>query len=139
MPFLQRVLGEFRLIPLVMGDQNYDDAIEIGEAIARILRHEKALVVASSDLSHYYPAEVAEKMDNRVIRQVNNYNYEELWNDIEMKHSEACGAGPIVAAMIATRKMNANKSEVLLYRHSGHVTGDNTAVVGYLSAVMYRV
>ncbi len=139
LPFLQRILGEFRLIPLVMGDQNYDDAVEVGEIIARILRHEKALVVASSDLSHYYPAAVAEKMDSRIIRHVNNFDYESLWNDIEAKRAEACGAGPIVSTMVATKKMGANKSEVLLYRHSGHVTGDESAVVGYLSAVMYRI
>ena len=139
LPFLQRVLGEFRLIPLVMGDQNYDDAVTLGESIAKILRHEKALLVASSDLSHYYPAAVAEKMDNRVIRHVNNFDYEGLWDDIEMRRAEACGAGPIISVMVAAHKMSANKSEVLLYRHSGHVTGDNSAVVGYLSAAMYHI
>ncbi len=139
LPFLQRVLGEFRLLPLVMGDQNYDDAVELGETLGRLLRAEKALVVASSDLSHYYPAETAEMLDSRVIRHVNNFDYENLWNDIEFKRAEACGAGPIVAAMVAAKKMNANRSEVLMYRHSGHVTGDTSAVVGYLSAVLYHV
>ena len=62
LPFLQRTLGEFELIPIVMGDQNYDCSFNLGEAIAKLVRHENALVVASTDLSHYYPASEAEKM-----------------------------------------------------------------------------
>ncbi len=139
LPFLQRVLGEFNLIPIVMGDQNYDYSAELGEALAKVLRHEKALIVASSDLSHYYPASEAERMDRRIIERINAYDYEGLWDDIETKLVEACGAGPMVATMIASRKMGANKGEVLMYRHSGDVTGDRSAVVGYLSAAFYRI
>ncbi len=57
LPFLQRILGEFELIPIVMGNQTYDIGFNLGEAIAKLIRHEKALIIASSDLSHYYPAE----------------------------------------------------------------------------------
>ena len=138
LPFLQRVLGEFELIPIVMGDQNYDYAVELGEALAKVLRHEDSLVVASSDLSHYYPASEAERMDRRVADRINAYDHEGLWDDVEMRRAEACGAGPMVAAMVAARKMGANKAEVLMYRHSGDVTGDRSAVVGYLSAALYR-
>ena len=138
LPFLQRVLGEFELIPIVMGDQNYDYAVELGEALAKVLRHEDSLVVASSDLSHYYPASEAERMDKLIADRIRAYDYEGLWDDVEMRRAEACGAGPIVAAMVAARKMGANKAEVLMYRHSGDVTGDHSAVVGYLSAALYR-
>jgi hypothetical protein len=139
LPFLQRVLGEFKLIPVVMGDQNYDHAVDLGEALAKVLRHQNALVVASSDLSHYYPASEAERMDRRVADRINNYDYEGFWDDIETHRSEACGAGPIVAAMVAARKLGANKAEVLMYRHSGDVTGDRSGVVGYLAAALYHV
>ncbi|HHM23625.1 MAG TPA: AmmeMemoRadiSam system protein B [Bacteroidetes bacterium] len=138
LPFLQRVLGEFELIPLVMGDQNYDYAVELGEVLAKVLRHEKSLVVASSDLSHYYPASEAERMDRRVLDRINAYDYEGFWDDVETRRVEACGAGPIVAAMVAAKKMGANKAEVLMYRHSGDVTGDLSAVVGYMSAAFYH-
>ena len=138
LPFLQRVLGDFSLIPIVMGEQNYDYSVILGEALAKIFRHEKALIVASSDLSHYYPAEDAEGKDKKVANRINAFDYEGLWEDVESKSSEACGAGPIVAAMVAAKKRGASKAEVLLYQHSGDVTGDHSAVVGYLSAAIYR-
>lgn len=138
LPFLQRVLGDFNLIPIVMGDQSFDYSLVLGEALAKVLRHKKSLIVASSDLSHYYPASDAEAKDTNIINRINNFDYEGLWDDIESKTCEACGAGPIVAAMIAARKQGANKAEVLMYQHSGHVTGDQSAVVGYLSAAIYQ-
>jgi len=138
LPFLQRVLGDFRLIPIVMGDQNYDYSLALGEALAKVLRHQQALIVASSDLSHYYPYEEAKRMDQRVVDRVEAFDYEGLWNDIESRKSEACGYGPMVAAMVAAKKMGANRSAILMYRNSGDVTGDRSAVVGYLSAALYK-
>ena len=139
LPFLQRTIGEFQLIPVVMGDQTYDYGILLGEALAKLIRHENALIVASSDLSHYYPANEAERMDQRIVKLINAYDYDMLWDETESRSSEACGIGPMLAAMVAAKKLGANKSEVLLYQHSGNVTGDHTSVVGYLSAVLYRV
>ncbi|HDL19301.1 MAG TPA: AmmeMemoRadiSam system protein B [Bacteroidetes bacterium] len=139
LPFLQRTLGDFELVPIVMGDQIYDYGYELGEVVAKLVRHENALIVASSDLSHYYPAGEAEKMDKRIIKRVNAFDYDGLWDEIEAKNSEACGAGPMLACMVAAKKIGANKSEVLLYQHSGNVTGDHSEVVGYLSAVLYQV
>ena len=138
LPFLQRTLGEFELIPIVMGDQNYDNSFNLGEAIAKLVRHENALVVASTDLSHYYPASEAEKMDKRILNKIKAFDFDGFWDEIEGKNSEACGAGPVLATMAAARKLGANKSDVLLYQHSGNITGDHTAVVGYLSAVLYQ-
>jgi AmmeMemoRadiSam system protein B len=138
LPFLQRTLGEFELVPVVMGEQTYDAGYDLGEAIAKLIRHENALVVASSDLSHYHPANEAEKMDEKIINSLNAFNYDSFWDEIEVKNSEACGAGPILSCMVASRKLGANRSEVLLYQHSGNVTGDDSAVVGYLSAAFYQ-
>ena len=67
---MQRTLGEFELIPIVIGDQTYDSSFNLGEAIAKFVRHENTLVVASTDLSHYYPAGEAERMDNRIIDRI---------------------------------------------------------------------
>ncbi len=138
LPFIQRVLGDFELIPIIMGDQNYDNCVLLGEALAKVFRHQKTLIVASSDLSHYYPALDAEIKDKKVAKRINDFDYEGLWDDIESQASEACGAGPIVAAMYTAKKRGANKSEVLLYQHSGHITGDHSAVVGYLSAAIHK-
>jgi len=138
LPFIQRVLGDFELIPIIMGDQNFDNCILLGEALVKVFRHQKTLIVASSDLSHYYPALDAEIKDKKVVKRINAFDYEGLWDDIESQSSEACGAGPIVAAMYTAKKRGANKSEVLLYQHSGNITGDHSAVVGYLSAAIHK-
>lgn len=138
LPFLQRTLGEFELIPIVMGDQIYDYSFNLGEAIAKLVRHENALVVASTDLSHYYPASEAEKMDKKIINKIKAFDYDGFWDEIEGKNSEACGAGAVLACMTAARKLGANKSEIMLYQHSGNITGDHSAVVGYLSALLYQ-
>ncbi len=138
LPFIQRVLGDFELIPIIMGDQTFDNCILLGEALVKVFRHQKTLIVASSDLSHYYPALDAEIKDKKVVKRINAFDYEGLWDDIESQSSEACGAGPIVAAMYTAKKRGANKSEVLLYQHSGNITGDHSAVVGYLSAAIHK-
>ncbi|MCH8124838.1 AmmeMemoRadiSam system protein B [candidate division KSB1 bacterium] len=138
LPFIQRVLGDFELIPIIMGDQTFDNCILLGEALVKVFRHQKTLIVASSDLSHYYPALDAEIKDKKVVTRINAFDYEGLWDDIESQSSEACGAGPIVAAMYTAKKRGANKSEVLLYQHSGNITGDHSAVVGYLSAAIHK-
>ena len=77
-------------------------------------------------------------MDEKIINSLNAFNYDDFWDEIEAKNSEACGAGPILSCMVASRKLGANRSEVLLYQHSGNVTGDDSAVVGYLSAAFYQ-
>ncbi len=138
LPFIQRVLGDFELIPIIMGDQNFDNCVLLGEALVKVFRHQKTLIVASSDLSHYYPALDAEVKDKKIAKRINDFDYEGLWDDIESQSSEACGAGPIVAAMYTAKKRGANKSEVLLYQHSGNITGDHSAVVGYLSAAIHK-
>ena len=138
LPFIQRVLGDFELIPIIMGDQTFDNCILLGEALVKVFRHQKTLIVASSDLSHYYPALDAEIKDKKVVTRINAFDYEGLWDDIESQSSEACGAGPIVAAMYTAKKRGANKSEVLLYQHSVNITGDHSAVVGYLSAAIHK-
>lgn len=138
LPFLQRTLGKFELIPFVMGEQNYDNSFSLGEALAKLVRHENTLVIASTDLSHYYSASEAERMDKRIINRIKNFDYDGFWDEIESKNSEACGAGAVLACMVAAKKLGANKSKITLYRHSGNITGDHSAVVGYLSAALYQ-
>jgi MEMO1 family protein len=138
LPFLQTVLGDFRIVPIVMGIQELDVITALGEVLAAKLAGKNALIVASSDLSHYYEASQAEKLDRGVIDAIEKYDWRLLHDRISSGTSQACGAGPIMSCMYAARRLGANRSRVVQYTHSGKVTGDNAEVVGYLSAVFDR-
>jgi len=137
LPFLQFALEEFALVPIVMGEQGFNSSTGLGMALSKILKERDVLIVASSDLSHFYDSETAFKLDSRVVSRVNNLDHNGLSRDLEEKKSEACGMGPMIAVMYASKLAGAKFSKVLKYKNSGDVTGDKREVVGYLSAVMY--
>jgi AmmeMemoRadiSam system protein B len=134
LPFLRRVLPEAPIVPLVMGLQDRDTILDLAHALASVLAGKRALIVASSDLSHYQPARVAAELDGRVIRLIERFDVEGLLGAIEGVHEHACGGGPIAAAMWASRELGAVDGRVLTYGDSGDITGDKGAVVGYLAA-----
>ncbi len=138
LPFLQKALNHFKLVPIVMGDQKSDYCFKLGDILGDVLDGKNVLLVASTDLSHYYVYDVAIKLDKIVIDDVANFDEVKLMDDLEQQKCEACGGGPTVAVMRAAKKLGANKSEVLYYCNSGDVTGDKTGVVGYLSAVLFK-
>jgi AmmeMemoRadiSam system protein B len=138
LPFLQVVLGDFKLIPIVMGDQEKDTCIALAEILVGTLQDRNALIVASSDLSHYHSADEAEVLDNVVLSHVQGFDPNGLYSAISRGHCEACGFGPTVTAMLASRRLGADRSDIVKYAHSGEVSGDNDAVVGYMSAVQYK-
>jgi AmmeMemoRadiSam system protein B/AmmeMemoRadiSam system protein A len=137
LPFLQTVLGKFKLVAIVVGDQDYATCQALGQALAKVLEGEDALIVASSDLSHFHPYQEAVRLDNIVIGHVNSFDPEGLHKDLSSGVCEACGGGPIAATMIAAKGLGADKAQVLKYANSGDVTGDKSGVVGYMAAVMY--
>ncbi len=138
LPFLQHVLDDFRLIPVVMGNQNYDNILALSDALTKVLSGQNALIVASSDLSHYHPYDVAVRLDSIVIEHINNYAEDNLYDDLSTGVCEMCGGGPVISMMKACRNLGADKSKVILYRNSGDVTDERSQVVGYLAAMVYR-
>ncbi len=137
LPFLQQVFYDFSLLPIVMGNQDAANIEILADALAKLLAYKKALIVASSDLSHFHSYEKAKTMDNVVVEDVARYDYGKLAGDLQKGLCEMCGAGPVLVTMKACEKLGANKAKVLLYRNSGDVTGDRDQVVGYLSAMFY--
>lgn len=136
LPFLQRALGDFHLVPIVMGDQSYDSSRALGVALAKLLRGKQdTLIVASSDLSHYHPYDQAVKLDHKTLKAIEEWDYMSLSRNFEARVWEACGGAPIVAAMIAAERLGANQARLLRYANSGDVTGDKSRVVGYGSVV----
>lgn len=138
LPFLQRALGEFRLVPIVMGDQRYEAARALGTALAKAIEGSQTLIVASSDLSHFHRYEEAVRLDRRVLKAVEEWDYLTMARNFEQNIWEACGGGPIVAAMIAAERLGARQVRILKYANSGDVTGDRSQVVGYAAVAFFR-
>jgi AmmeMemoRadiSam system protein B len=136
LPFLQAVLQDFKIIPIVMGDQSKRNIDTLAKKLAEAADDETQ-IVASSDLSHFYSKSQADKLDSVVEKRVREFDFESLQFDLESHTCEACGGGPIVALMKAANLKNIRHSMVLSRTDSGDVTGDNSEVVGYLSAVFY--
>lgn len=137
LPFLQAVMPGFKLVPLVMGDQDLSAAQWLAEAVAACIGGKSVLVVASSDLSHFHSDAEARKLDHVIVDKVNGFDPEGLSLSLREGKCEACGGGPLVATMMIARRLGATSSRVLSYATSGDVTGDRGRVVGYLAAAQW--
>lgn len=134
LPFLQRVAPRAAIVPLVMGYQTADTVRQLAEALAAVLRGRRALLVASTDLSHYHDRAAAARLDAIVIDCVSRFDTDALQDALEIQPGHACGGGPTVAVMRAAALLGARHSALLAYADSGDVSGDPSAVVGYLAA-----
>ena len=136
LPFLRRVLPDIRIVPLVMGFQRRETAFALADAIAGAIDRRRAVLIASTDLSHYQSAATAAKLDARVIDRVRGFDAEGLMSLLEAFPEHACGGGPTVSVMRAAQLAGATEARVLKYADSGDVSGDKDAVVGYLAAAL---
>lgn len=139
LPFLQYVVGSFRLVPICMLDQSIEAAVRVGEALAEILRRrENVVLIASSDMTHYEPHERASRKDSIALERISMLDVEGLYEAIFEHEISMCGYGPVAAVLHACRKIGAERAEVLKYATSGDVAGDYSSVVGY-AAVEIRL
>ncbi len=136
LPFLQLTLGTFTLLPIVVGDQNRRYCKTLGNVIADMISGRKVLIVASSDLSHYYDYDAANEIDRVCMADISGSDPDKFMDDLEARRCEACGGGPISALMYAGRKLGKAHADILYHCNSGDATGDKNGVVGYLSAVI---
>jgi MEMO1 family protein len=125
-PFLQKVLKNFKLLPVVVGEA---DPEQIAKALANML-DDKTVVVASSDLSHYHPYSAAKELDSRCVKAICDVDVD------QMKTQEACGKTPVLVLMHLAR-LKGWKAQLLDYRNSGDATGDKDHVVGYTAVAFY--
>jgi AmmeMemoRadiSam system protein B len=134
LPFLKRVLPDVEIVPIVMGYQRRETAYAVADAIAGALKDRKAVLVASTDLSHYQNAPTAARLDRKVIQHVERFDPDGLMSLLEAEPAHACGGGPTVSVMRAAHALGAVDARVLRYGDSSDVSGDKDAVVGYLAA-----
>jgi AmmeMemoRadiSam system protein B/AmmeMemoRadiSam system protein A len=139
LPFLQRALGEFKLVPIIMGDQEYETCRALGLALAKEIQDYKTLIVASSDLSHFHSYAEAKQLDAKITSSVREWDYFNLYRNLKSGLCEACGGGPIISAMVAAESMGATEARLLKYANSGDIpAGDKSQVVGYASMALIR-
>jgi AmmeMemoRadiSam system protein B len=142
LPFIRRLLPDAAIVPLLMGYQTVETIRALAGALARVAAGPGVLLVASTDLSHYFDARTAEVLDRRVTDCVAACDPERLlqifeeYPEGERGRFVACGGGPAIAVMLAARAGGAQHGRVLKYMHSGQISGDNDGVVGYLAGAL---
>ena len=136
LPFVQRLAPGVPIVPVLMGYQAAHTARALGDALAVALAGRSALIVASTDLSHYHDAATAARLDAIVIDHVAHFDPDGLQRALDRQPDHACGGGPLVAVMRAAKTLGARDAVVLSYADSGDVSGDKSAVVGYLAAAL---
>jgi len=138
LPFLQHFVAGLKIVPTLMGTQARSEVEALAAALGRaVAARTDTLLVASSDLSHYHPATVANRLDALVVGDVERFDAEALMQRLERSHEHACGGGPIVTVMKAAGSLGADRAMVLHYADSGDAAErDKSRVVGYLSAAL---
>jgi AmmeMemoRadiSam system protein B len=139
LPFLQRALAPgFSLLPLMLRDQGEPLARALGAALAEALRGRRALLVASSDLSHFSPQATALERDAALLQPLAALDPAGVLAVQAAGRGQACGAGAIAAVLWAAQALGANRARVVRHATSGDVTGDYDAVVGYAAALLWK-
>ena len=144
-PFIQVIFPKAKIVPIVVGSQDMETCIRFGKALAKVLKNKRALIVASSDLSHYPSAQDANIVDRETLVAVagldpvafNATMQAHRDRNISNLYTSACGEAPIMAAMAAAKSLGANRGVVISYANSGDTSiGESSRVVGYGAVVL---
>ncbi len=137
LPFLQSVLkNEFKLLPIMMHSQEPETAKRLGRALAQTLGNKRALIVASTDLSHFYEQQTAKILDSEMLKRFESFDPESIFEAEYTGKGLACGHAAVASTLWAARALGADTVQILKYATSGDVTGDYSSVVGYGAGVV---
>ncbi len=136
LPWLQHLYGELKIVPIAMLAQDMETAREVGKAISKA--GDNAIIIASSDFTHYEPHSIAAEKDRSMIEAIVNLDEEMLYEQRRLLNCTMCGYGPVASAIVAAKEMKAKTANLLKYATSGDTTGDFSRVVGYGSIVIKR-
>lgn len=138
-PFLQHVLPDLRIVPILMGHWSKEICSSVSDALAKVIDRRNILLVASTDMSHDYPYNIARSMDNIAIASIRRMDTAQLMDDLSSGECELCGSAPVLTTLMTAEKLEADGVEILQYANSGDVTGDKSSrIVGYFAAAIYR-
>lgn len=139
LPFLQRVLKTpFTILPFMIRFMDPDSAIKVASIIQQVISTKKALVVISTDLSHFYPQDLAERYDDTILKAIASFSVENVYQTERTGRGFACGLAAVMIGMQITRLMGANQIEILAHSTSAEQTGDFHSVVGYGAAAIFK-
>ena len=138
LPFLQLKRADVRIVPLVLAWDAWEACARLAEALAGLVARspDPVLLLASSDLNHYEPAATSERKDRRALEAVAALDGAELLARCRGERISMCGRAPAATVLAAARLLGATRADVVHYSHSGMVTGDDDAVVGYGGVVI---
>ncbi len=137
-PFLQYFKSDIKLVPIVLAHTSGAIYKEIGREIARAIKdlNKEAVIIASSDMTHYEPQETAQRKDNQAIEAMLDLNEDELLRRVDKLNISMCGYAPVVSLISAAKQLGATGAELVRYQTSGDTTGDYTSVVGYAGIII---
>jgi len=136
LPMLQEVYShKFKILPIIMIDQNYNSAKEVGQAIAKIAKNKKIVIIGSSDFTHYEENSFAHKQDMTLIEPILTMDVDKFYRILQENQVSACGYGAIASTIIACKELGASKGTLERYATSGDITGEKNSVVGYASII----
>lgn len=138
LPFLQYFQPNIRIVPIVLAHADAAAYKEIGREIARAIKELKreAVIIASGDMTHYEPQNIAERKDSQAIEAILNLNEDELTRRYKGLNISMCAYGPAVCLISAAKELGATGAELVKYQTSGDTTGDYSAVVGYAGIII---
>ncbi len=136
LPFLRMRRPDVAIAALCLGPLSADEALELGDALAEAVRTRPALIVASSDMSHYVSADEAREKDHRALDRFLALDARGLHDTVRREDISMCGVVPATVLLAAARQLGARSAELVSYANSGDVSGDRDNVVGYAGAVV---
>lgn len=137
LPFLQVIWPQkFKLIPVMVRSYDMGRIKKFAAALAEVLKGHDYLILASSDLSHFFPLNVAEQLDAGTLTRISRFKPEQVLAGARDESAPACGAAGIAVMLETLKILGANKVQILNYSTSANVTGDKTSVVGYGAAAV---
>jgi len=139
LPFLQYLYGsDFRIVPICFLMQDLSSAREVGQAVAKVLSGKNAVIIASSDMTHYEPQSAASEKDKSALDAVAEMDETKFYSIVEDRQISTCGYGPVGALIVAAKILGATEAKLLCYKTSGDVIGDYSSVVGYAAICLAK-
>jgi AmmeMemoRadiSam system protein B len=139
LPFLQTALdGPFKLLPVMIADSLPETAFALGEALSMVLQDQPSLLIASTDLSHFYPEEQANQLDQAMLNAIASFDPNEVIAVQRSGKGQACGLLPVLAVMTASQALGATQAHIFHYATSSTTSGDYSRVVGYGAGAFTR-
>ena len=141
LPFLQKILGEFKIVPIILGQIDFYDCQHISAVISKVIKEKKCLLIASTDMYHGFNYKEGELIDIYTLSLIKKLNSQQLYESIQAKEALLCGWAAVTVSMLVAEDLGYKQVKVIDYTNSAKVTGRDKVgeyCVGYSSVVMYK-